>query len=68
MTRLRNWEEITGTLEDASEISRGVEVSIDGTSIILDDNPEESLLQAIGSEVSILRTDDDYRIRVEGDK
>ena len=68
MTRLRNWEEITGKLQDVSGISRGVEVNIDGTSIILDDKAGESLQQAIGTEVSILRTDTDYRIRVEGDK
>lgn len=68
MTRLAHWEEITGTLEDVSETPRGVKVSINDTSIILDDNLKESLQQSIGSDVSILRTNDDYRIRVEGDK
>jgi len=68
MTRLDNWEEITGTLQDSRETSRGIEITIDGTSIILEDTVDEDLQQAVGAEVSILRTDADYLIRVGGDK
>lgn len=68
MTRLEKWEEITGTLQGISESSRGIEVTIDETSIILEKKVEKDLQQAVGSEVSILRTDTDYFVRVGGDK
>lgn len=66
--RLRTWEEIKGNLQHVSDSPKGVEVTIDGDVVMLEGGVNRNLRQAIGKDVSILYTDSDYFIRVEGDE